>query len=620
MKKRLIFLLLLVLPKALFAQNEGKAFVDSLMQKQNGQELINSLVKKLSETKKDTNKIMLLDALTFFYANIDPDQGIKYGMQALELSNQSNNRNYLPNIYGSIGTDYFQKSEYPKGLEYFFMSLKLEEEKGNKNRIQIRLFNISSGYFNMGEYTKALEYANKALKLSEEMHDTISIASNLSNIGAIYSVQHNPSKAFEYLFRALKIFEDHRDTVEASGTMSHIGATYFDKKNYPEALKYAFKALKINEEIGSIDDMSLNLQDIGNSYLSMANDTVENLKKGPSPVNDAYLQKAIEYFKKGVALSKETGQLELLYSNDKHLSEAYELAGNYKEAMGSYKEYVIIKDSIYSNDNKVKLAKLETKREEQLKDKLIQINKLEQILFVVGLGLLLIVILVVVRNFMIQKKANKVQAELLAQKDILMKEIHHRVKNNLQVISTLLDLQLTSITDEQAKDAMTESTTRVRSISLIHQQLYQNENITSIEFSKFAKDLMQQVTTVFKKAGPPVILKSDMPETVLDIDTAVPLGLILNELMTNSYKYAFDNANDGNMEIVLQQKNGQYELRYKDNGPGLPAGLDVSKLKSLGIKVMRGLSKQIGGTFNYVAEDKTFVITFKDIAGRKLTD
>ena len=608
MKKQFLFVLLLLLPVLLHAQKDG-------------QDLADSLLKEISNAKDDINKVKMESKLAFLYANINPDEGIKYGLQALELAKQLKYERGTEDIYGALGVIYSQKSDFPKGLEYFFLALKMAEEKGDKNDIQLRLFNISSAYFNIGDHDKALEYCNKSLKICEELKDTLSIASNFSNLGAIYSEKGDPQKALEYNFKALNIFEKYKEKLMTAGALEHICASYVDQHNYEKAIEYSDKALKLYEELGNKHDLILNFMDMATLYMGMARDTSnKNYHVNDKKYNEKYLQKAIEYIGKSQAIGKENGDLVELIEADKNLSAAYELSGNYKEALNSYKEYAALKDSVFSNDNKVKLAKLETKRETQLKDKLVQINKLEQIFFAVGLGLLLIVILVVARNFMIQKKANKVKSELLAQKDILMKEIHHRVKNNLQVISTLLDLQLTNITDEQAKDAMTESTTRVRSISLIHQQLYQNENITSIEFSKFAKDLMQQVTAVFKKAGPPVILKSDMPETVLDIDTAVPLGLILNELMTNSYKYAFDSASNGKMEIVLQQKNGQYELLYKDSGPGLPEGLDVSKLKSLGIKVMRGLSKQIGGTFSYVAEDKTFVVTFKDVAGRKLTD
>jgi two-component sensor histidine kinase len=167
---------------------------------------------------------------------------------------------------------------------------------------------------------------------------------------------------------------------------------------------------------------------------------------------------------------------------------------------------------------------------------------------------------------------------------------------------------------------MAESTTRVKSISLIHQQLYQNENIATIEFSQFAKDLFLQVRSVFSKKAQDVVLKNNMPETILDIDTAVPLGLILNELMTNSYKYAFLTSNEGDITIALVQKEHHYELTYADSGPGLSEGFNTSSYKSLGMQLIRNLSKQIGGKSLYSDTDKTFTIMFKDEAERQLTD
>jgi two-component sensor histidine kinase len=188
------------------------------------------------------------------------------------------------------------------------------------------------------------------------------------------------------------------------------------------------------------------------------------------------------------------------------------------------------------------------------------------------------------------------------------------------VIGTLLDLQLVGMTDEHAKEIMTESSTRVRSISLIHQQLYQENNISSIEFSKFAADLMNQITSVLSKTGQNIVLHNELTETVLDVDTAVPLGLMLNELITNSYKYAFGGANQGSITIALKNMNGSYQLVYKDSGPGMPADYNIKKSGSLGMKLLHSLSKQIGGRFTYHETGKFFTITFTDETGRKLID
>ncbi len=205
--------------------------------------------------------------------------------------------------------------------------------------------------------------------------------------------------------------------------------------------------------------------------------------------------------------------------------------------------------------------------------------------------------------------------ESLLQKEVLLKEIHHRVKNNLAVISGLLDLQSVNTENEQAKLVMQESQHRISAIALIHQRLYQNENMGAIEIKSFVEDMYGQIATVFstKDIKPKTIL--NLPNTFLDIDTAVPLGLIINELITNSFKYAFNRHNESALKIeLLETDNGQYMLTYQDNGPGLPQDYDFETGKTLGIKLIKLLSKQLSGKAVYKKENDnpTFVIYFKD--------
>lgn len=197
------------------------------------------------------------------------------------------------------------------------------------------------------------------------------------------------------------------------------------------------------------------------------------------------------------------------------------------------------------------------------------------------------------------KQSLEEQAQLLTEKDVLMKEIHHRVKNNLQVISGLLELQSKTLTDETAIDALTEGRNRVKSMALIHQNLYQFENLSNIELKRFVNDLCRQVETVFRKQQS-VTIQVRVPELYLDIDTAVPLGLILNELLTNSFKYAFDQKEHGEIHIALDVESpGRYQLQYSDNGPGLPEGFVIRDAATLGLQLVHDLSRQIGGHVRY---------------------
>ena len=219
------------------------------------------------------------------------------------------------------------------------------------------------------------------------------------------------------------------------------------------------------------------------------------------------------------------------------------------------------------------------------------------------------------------KQSLSEQAELLSEKDVLMKEIHHRVKNNLQVISGLLELQSKAVNDDAAKDALMEGRNRVRSIALIHQNLYQFENLSSIELKRFVNDLCRQMESVYKKQSK-ITMNINVPVLYLDIDSAVPLGLIMNELLTNSFKYAFDESKTGEINLGIEVlSEGKYQLKYTDNGPGLPAGFDLTHATTLGMQLICDLARQIGGKVKYGYENgASFIINFSYRDLRKIED
>ncbi|MEO8149980.1 MAG: two-component regulator propeller domain-containing protein [Bacteroidia bacterium] len=212
-----------------------------------------------------------------------------------------------------------------------------------------------------------------------------------------------------------------------------------------------------------------------------------------------------------------------------------------------------------------------------------------------------------------QLRMEKERAELLVtEKEMLMKEIHHRVKNNLEVISSLLELQTQRIPDEKAKAAIIESQSRVQSIALIHHKLYRNEDNTYVELKNFINDLFRQVEGVFKKQGTEVEFKMTADDLLVNTDTAVPLGLILNELLTNTFKYATFENKKNKIEIVLKNESDKnFKLIYRDNGNGMPIDFNIQKSTSLGMKVIQLLTKQLGGKLNFYNDNgSVFEIPF----------
>lgn len=216
-------------------------------------------------------------------------------------------------------------------------------------------------------------------------------------------------------------------------------------------------------------------------------------------------------------------------------------------------------------------------------------------------------------------QSNMELEELVQQKEILLKEIHHRVKNNLAIISGLLELQSDNTEDTIAKTTLLEGTNRVRSMALIHQKLYQHNNLASIELSDFVSDLYNQIASVMVQNSNAIHFKNNIPIVYLDIDTSIPIGLIINELITNSFKYAFVHNSLPTIIIDFEQPStDNYVLIYKDNGKGLPEHFNPAQATTLGIKLMHKLAKQLSGSLAYSRREdfSIFTITFKSLEAR----
>ena len=214
---------------------------------------------------------------------------------------------------------------------------------------------------------------------------------------------------------------------------------------------------------------------------------------------------------------------------------------------------------------------------------------------------------------------NSLIQEQNEQKELLLKEIHHRVKNNLQVVSSLLDLQSRGIEDEGALATFMEGQNRVKAMALIHQKLYQNEDLATIDFAEYAENLMKELAGIYPAGSNVNSSIRTEGKAEFDIDTAVPLGLILNELISNAYKYAFGQGQEGELSVAVEALGeGKHQLTVSDSGAGLPEGFDFTKAKSLGLRLVRRLAKQLYGSVTYSYETGAkFVIIFTDTLERK---
>ncbi|WP_149277393.1 sensor histidine kinase [Pareuzebyella sediminis] len=213
------------------------------------------------------------------------------------------------------------------------------------------------------------------------------------------------------------------------------------------------------------------------------------------------------------------------------------------------------------------------------------------------------------------KRLNQSIANRLHERDTLIRELHHRVKNNLQVVSSLLSLQSSFVTDKQSKAMLRYSQYRINSMGMVHQMLYSGDNLNKIDFEAYIEELANALILSMKGRNSGIELELGIKDVVLNIDTAIPLGLIINEIITNSLKYGFPNT-PGTITIKIDQTDSVwYRLEIGDNGVGMPDTINFRNTKSLGLKLIHKLSLQLRGTVGKDNSKKgtNFIITFQEI-------
>lgn len=204
------------------------------------------------------------------------------------------------------------------------------------------------------------------------------------------------------------------------------------------------------------------------------------------------------------------------------------------------------------------------------------------------------------------------QESALREKDILLREIHHRVKNNMQILSSLLRMQSRSLPDKQLAAVLSESETRIRSMALIHEKLYQSEQLSGVPLQAYLETLCSELLRMYGK-GRRIEIDVQAHDISLELDTALPCGLIVNELVSNALKYAFPDASMGYLLIELSAVNDGLRLTIHDNGIGLPEDLDIDRANSLGLKLVRMLVAQLDGTLELDTDFGTrFEIRFQE--------
>lgn len=311
--------------------------------------LIDSLRLKLQTAAEDTNKVHLLYQLSYHYPYINPDEGIKCGKQALELAEKLSWKRGIADANATIGGNYANKADYANALAYEYKALEMYEDLKDSSRQAVMFRNIGIVHHTSKNQEKALEYYDKGLHIYEALHDSEGIAAIYSNMANAYFSLKKKDKVIEYDLKALEIYKAMDNLPEQARLIGNIANFYAIEGDFSEAMVYYFDALRRETALKNKNGITRNLGNIGETYLDIARDTSGTIKADsliPSG-NAANLKKAIEYLEITIANAKELDQTEYYLAFGEVLSEAYFLAGNTKDALRIYREYIAIRDSVY---------------------------------------------------------------------------------------------------------------------------------------------------------------------------------------------------------------------------------------------------------------------------------
>ncbi len=560
-------------------------------------------VKKLGEKQKIADCLNNIGNVYKYLGNY-PESFNAYN-KALEIYEEVHDTADIAMCYNHFGILHDYQGDYKQALDYYFESLRMREIVGDIEEIAASYSNIGIVYNYLGEYEQALEYQLKNLKLNNEIGQKRGAGIAYINIGNIYEKLGKYDQALENFLKGMETLKEIGDMLGVTDAYFNIGEVWQKRGNYEVALQYQNKSLDIAEEIGY-------KQGIANSCYSMG--SVYN-KTGQ-------LTEAIEYLSRSVTIGEELGMPEIIMAASEVLSKVYGKQNNFRKAYDFQVLFKQMSDSLNNAENLKKITQLEMQYEfdkqqeiqqfEQDQERIahnaeLKQQKLLRNILISGIVVVLLFGFIILRIYFQKKKAN-------AEKEVLLKEIHHRVKNNLQVISSLLNLQSNSLSDEKMKSAVKEGQSRVKSMALIHQTLYQSDRLTRIDLQDYIEKLVSFLSDTYRNEKKEIITVINSKNISLDIDTAIPLGLIINELVSNSFKHAFKNKTKGIIEVVLEKPGTtDYKLTVSDNGIGLADNLNIEKADSLGLKLVNILTRQLKGKLTFHKNDVTgFSIIFKD--------
>lgn len=635
---RIFLLLFLILPSLVNGQlidfKRPDPYLQVFIETDNfGADYLDQLEKSLSSVKSDTLKLQILNDLGYYYHTRNLQKGLAFIQEGLNLARTAGNTLWEGRLEISQGAILLRMEK----LDQAEKILKGAISKVPETDLWLLYTNLGYVYERRGLLGEASDYAVQTLRLGERINQTKAQAMAYSDLSNLFWKQSKFEKGLEYGLKSITIFESiGLNELDYDFTLFLVGNNYLELKNYQKALDYYNRSIQMGEQYGfynNLSDVYISLADLNTDIgnYSQAQNAAQNAVKYAELLENNFMQmrswlsigkiynqqkkytNAVESLQKSISIaSADFGDKYFLHQAYEQLGKAYAGLNDFQRAYAAFEKHDQLEDSVFTVDASQRIAKLETEFEVAKKENTIalQDTKLKQQkniqIFGIVLGtLLLMFLLFLYRTYLKNKQINKILARQNKEKEFLLKEIHHRVKNNLEVVSSLLSLQSGQSNSKEVQELMQENQNRVQSMSMIHQKLYQGENLATIEMKDYFMNLGNYTLDVFN-AREKITIDYKMDKLEIDVDIAVPVGLIVNELLTNAFKYAFPDGRYGKITISLFRDQQKLSLEVSDNGIGKSNAYSLPE-SGFGTQLIQLLTIQLDGRMTQKTKEGTIV-------------
>ncbi|HXB39192.1 MAG TPA: histidine kinase dimerization/phosphoacceptor domain -containing protein [Bacteroidia bacterium] len=539
---------------------------------------------------------------------------------ALRIAESIKEYKVIAVCYLDMATLLLQTNKYNEATEYFYKALKVADTHHLDRILADIYYGLGYAFTFKKKYDVSLEKYTLALKIYKALNLKSAAAVTLSSIAGAYYQKKEPEKALVFYQDALKEIADINDNESVINILSGMGQVYISQKKYVNAQECFEKAIPLFKEVDNASMFSEIL-----------------IKTGKALMEQGKYAQAEKKITEGLEQARKINNYVLLTQGHENMYELKVKRNNYKEALEHYKLLTVFLDSMTNSETRDKMIRADMNYdfekkmavenvEKEKKDVQLAAEQKQKKLVSIALAIIFILFILAYVNYRRTNKLNKlivvqkkelenVNSKLgvsLTQRETLLKEIHHRVKNNMQVISGLLGLQAHNSNNKEVLNVMTEGQNRIKSMALIHQMLYQHENLSEVNFKDYVRQLTDEIASGYNNKEKPVEFNIEAGNIAFNVDTAIPLGLIISELVTNAMKYAYE-GKGGVVDISLKQlENENFILTVVDNGKGLPKDFNIDKLPSLGMQLVKMLCTQLRATLDVTSINGTRVsLTFK---------